>query len=116
MGNKYSKLVYEYRKKLGKCTNCGKNDAVKGRSQCRRCLDYKKKSQKKKMESETEKEKAIRLLKNREYRKEREKKLLENGICAYCGKNPICLFSKRYCSNCLEKNNNRKEKSKSGKT
>ena len=110
MGNKYSKLVYEYRKKLGKCTNCGKNDAVEGRSQCRRCLDYRKKSQKKKLELETEEEKAVRLLKNREYRMERQKRLLENGLCTSCGRKPICLFSKIYCTECLDKNSHRNGK------
>lgn len=106
MGSKYNKLVYDYRKKLGKCTSCG-NDAVEGKTRCRKCLDIASNRQREKLKRETEEQRDIRLQRNREYQKKRTDKLISSGICVMCGKKPICFSSNRYCVNCLEKNNNR---------
>ena len=104
--SKYSKIAYEYRKKIGKCKNCG-NDAVEGKTRCRKCLDIASNRQREKLERETEEQREIRLQRNREYQKKRTDNLILNGICVMCGKKPICFSSKRYCVNCLDKNNNR---------
>ena len=56
--SKYSKIAYEYRKRIGKCINCG-NDAVEGKTRCRKCLDIESKRNREKLERETEEQREI---------------------------------------------------------
>lgn len=100
----YNKFIYDYRKRIGQCTSCGKK-TDSGKARCNDCLEYFRNQRKKYMEKETEEERKLRLEKNREYQRERAKRLLESGLCASCGKNERAAYSKRFCLKCLKRNN-----------
>ena len=105
----WSQLAYQRRRaerlhEAGMCVICGKARTDAGRRTCAVCsAKQNARNGEKGMEEQMEK-RAEQLKKYRQRRKER---LLEQGLCASCGKKPL-IEGLMYCTDCRERNRAKK--------
>ena len=93
----------------GMCPNCGGKRPVKpGTTLCFDCHEKRNTRDRRRMESETEEQRAVRLEYHRRYNAERTRMTQEKGLCGKCGK--PALPGKRLCLDCLVKSRQRDEK------
>ena len=91
-----AKERYEYLKKIGRCTKCGKNEAIYKRTLCYECTEKKIEYERKTIY--TDKYREYRRIKGKEFREKR----IKEGKCPRCGK---IFKSDKYvnCDNCRAK-------------
>lgn len=88
-----TKKSWAERRTKGLCGNCGKTQAVAGRSLCERCKEAVNYSQKK--------YRMIHAVEISKRKSERYETLKEAGLCVRCGKIPP-LPGKNRCESCIE--------------
>ena len=75
-----AKERYEYLKKIGRCTKCGKNEAIYKRTLCYECTE--KKIEYERKTKYTVEQKEYRRIKSKEFREKR----ISQGKCPRCGR------------------------------
>lgn len=85
--------LWQGRRKLGLCGNCGKTQALEGRSLCQNCTDTIQYGQKK--------FRKVHATEISEMKRQRYISLKSAGLCVKCGKTPAAP-GRVYCQPCAE--------------